>query len=186
MELIFYILTTHFTNSMFPGFVCIPPPFNVCYCVSIFEYSRHCILNMTRVFSGWPDDRGCDRCALIGQLLQEGPPGGVQENISLFWPSAFVPVDLQMTGFKFGIVNIFQFCMCRISRKYFKSINVINIMNFILLYVALIITRQRSNFNSLIIRIKHLSYEHTECQASSGSFEVLTLAMTLGNGSGTD
>ena len=31
-----------------------------------------------------------------------------------------------------------------------------------------------------------LSYEHAEREASSGSFEVLTLAMTLANGSGTD
>ena len=30
-----------------------------------------------------------------------------------------------------------------------------------------------------------LGYKHTERQASSGSFEVLTLVMTLGNGSGT-
>ena len=36
-----------------------------------------------------------------------------------------------------------------------------------------------------MVRFLFYGYKHTKRQASSGSFEVLTLAMTLGNGSGT-
>ena len=43
-----------------------------------------------------------------------------------------------------------------------------------------------TNWRSRSSQIAGLRYKHTERQASSGSFEVLTLGLTLGNGSGTN
>ena len=132
---------------------------NVCYCVSIFEYSRHCILNMTRVFNGWPDDRGCDRCALIGQLLQEGPPGGVQENISLIWPSAFVLADLQMTGIKIWNYDYFSILYVSVCLEIFLKYQCDQYYQFCFITCCLDFheNRQSSNFDSPVIRIKHLN-----------------------------